>query len=631
MLRGFILIIFLFQATLVFAQQEPNPYRIKKAKSFGGDKCKEYRAIVRKLPNDVRYDIVVEDRLIYFTIPSIDHFQKLFDKNRDGIAIDIVHKDQYKCGEDSPLEESWPSQGYMLAPMYKKELEEIMFFDDLNNVVIKYGRIPEQFNPSEVECNILTLQSKALCDYTSIVNIDYGSWDLLETGLYWDSIPETKGASNIQTFLKTMEFTIPFEKNKTRFLAADIKPLYDSLDLTDYDIMEISILAYSSVEGTVEQNEMLQKGRAQSIVDALQAYQSQEIKTNIITKENWSQFAEDISGTEFRSLKKYSKEEIRNSLFEDRELLDALEPMLKKQRKGLVKLVLQNKVSVYESDPEKLKEFFHHSLTEADLKQAIFLQHVIFERIRAEKLPDEFINQLEIPKESSFGPLFNNILLFNFERLNTDLYQTIEALENLQSLIPNSFKLKYNLLALKLKAWSEGSSLSINRDTLGKQINELNKTGIHPSLLERLKINYHLLLSQYLTYEKDFRGKSKSIKTIYHHYRKLALQEEEALSLAKFMASNSEFKLAEDVLYPKVKSENVSEDLLFYYLNLTIGNPRSIRTTFYQGLLEKAVSLNKARYCELFLPKPQGGFSFQLKSDKILKDSYCENCKMDLP
>lgn len=625
MLRRLILIALLFPA-LVLAQEGENPFNIKEPKGLFKDRCQEYSTILKNLPADVRYSVLIEDGIIFFLMPSLEHFQQIFDKNGDGIAIDILHKDQYACETESYLGNSWPHRGFLLAPLYKKEMEEKMFFDGLNNVIVEYGPLPAQFQSSEIECNVLTLQQKALCNYSIISNIEFGTWDLLDLGFYWDSVPQNKKISDIQILSKTIEFTIPFEKNQSRFLDADIKPLYDSLEINDFDIMELSILAYTSVEGSVELNKTLQTERAQSMIDALQAYQTQEIKTNILTQENWSQFAKDIAGTKFQYLKKHSQDDIRSFLSKDKELLLALEPMLARQRKGLVKLVLQKKRSVYENDPEALKSIFHESLSEPELEQAILLQHYIFERIRNETLPDEFIDQLQIPKESAFGPLFNNIVLFNWERHNYDLHQAIQALEDFQQLSPKSAKLKYNLAALKIQAWSEGNTPTINKEAIEKLIKSINKTDLHPSLVERLKINYYLLLTQYLTYDKKFKKKRKSVRSIYSHYKKLNLGDDEVLSLAKFMAFYSEFDIATDVLYPSTKSEDVSEDLLFYYLKLTIGNPKYTEKADYKNNLQKAVSLNQERYCALFLPKAQGGFTFQLKESTTLKKSYCENC-----
>ncbi|MGL1888079.1 MAG: hypothetical protein OCD76_16305 [Reichenbachiella sp.] len=626
MYRITFLVSFLLLCINTFSQSQSNSYKIKKSKGFLTDRCKDYNTLIKSFPDDIRYGVFIDGRTIYFTFPSIEHFEQLFDKNSDGIAIDIIQNNQYSCDTKSNLSKKWPNRGYMLAPMYKKQLEENLKLDILKNVVVEYGSLPDQFNPNDIECNLLSLQKKALCDYSIISNMKFENWDLLETGLYWDTIPEKIGTSDFQFFYKTLEFTIPFEKDKIEYKEADIKPLYDSLKITGYQINEISIDAYSSIEGSIERNVTLQKGRAQSIINAFQAYQINEIETTISFNENWTQFAKDIKGTEFEYLLKYSKEKIRSELTKNKDFLNSLEPTLSKQRKGMIKLTLQKRISTYEDSPEQLKSTFQQSLSDQDLSQAIFLQQMIFNRIRSDKLPDEFINQLEIPKDSKYGPLFNNIILFDLERFNTDVLQTIKEFEFLETFTPNSSKIKYNLLALKIKSWSEGNTLGYNRNSIAILLDEIDKSEISKSLLFRLKINYNLILIQYLTYEKKFNEKRKLVKELYYQYRNLNLSDTDVYNLAKFLVFYSEFKLAEEVLYSKVVSENVSEELLFYYLELTFAKEKPIKHSAYMKVIQKAIDLNQNRYCNLFLPKSQGGHTFQLLENDLLKQIYCENC-----
>ena len=626
MLNKLLLICFFSSCCTCFAQQIDNPYNIKKAKGFfGRNKCKEYQVTLKKMPKDVRFDVVVEGGEIYILCPSLEHFRNLFDKNRDGIALDVIHKDQYVCGEEF-RKNFQLNKGSLLAPMYRKEMEENMFLDQMNDVVIHYGKLPEQFDPSEVELNLLALQKKSLCGYYLTTNIDYGNWDLLEMGLYWDSIPETGKDLVKESYTKSLSFTIPFEKNSALFAPEDMKPLYDSLALSDYKIAEISIEAFSSVEGPGPQNEILQEQRAQSIIRALQAFQQEEIKKHVQVQENWKQFAEDISGTPFEYLRGYTKEQIKQALAEDEELLEQLEPILARQRKATIELKLQNNQGG-DTSPEKIKQFFHASLTQQDMEEAIFLQHAIFQKIRNEELPDHFIDQLEIPRESAFGPLFNNLVLFQYEREREDLYETIEEIERLQTFLPDNEKLKYNLAALKIRAWAETTSPEINKDAIERLINELKNTEIHPSLVNRLKLNQDLLLIQYLTYEKKFREKGKLVWNVYLQYKAADLDDYELLRLAKFLAFYSEFETATEVLYPRIGEEGVSEDLLFYYLTLTMGNSKTTGTSEYKKVLNKVAAINNVRFCQLFLPKSQGGVTFQLKDNPVLDEAFCRSCQ----
>ncbi len=121
----------------------------------------------------------------------------------------------------------------------------------------------------------------------------------------------------------------------------DIRPLYDSLRLTDFNIKKVKIRAYSSVEGTLKRNIELQEQRAESIVKALQSFQKPVIINDIESSENWVEFLNDISGTKYENLKTLSKKQVRKKIVG--KLSDALELYLKNHRKAVVTLELDKK------------------------------------------------------------------------------------------------------------------------------------------------------------------------------------------------------------------------------------------------------------------------------------------------
>ena len=115
---------------------------------------------------------------------------------------------------------------------------------------------------------------------------------------------------------KTLKFKIPFERNKSNYSQADIKPIYDSLSLTDYNIKGINIKVYSSIEGIASRNEELQELRAKSIVAALQSFQKPTIKTVVSTSENWVDFLNDIKSTKYRTLLILNKKQIFDKIWQ---------------------------------------------------------------------------------------------------------------------------------------------------------------------------------------------------------------------------------------------------------------------------------------------------------------------------
>ena len=70
----------------------------------------------------------------------------------------------------------------------------------------------------------------------------------------------------------------------------------------------------------------------------------------------------------------------------------------------------------------------------------------------------------------------------------------------------------------------------------------------------------------------------------------------------------------------------VDEDLLFYYLNLTIINKELTQSSDYRIIMLNALNMNQERYCKLFNPYGEGGVTFQLLEDEYLRNTYCENC-----
>lgn len=584
-------------------------------------KCKDYLAVYNKLPPEVRYSEYILNGMIYFYMPSEHFFNLLFDNKNDGIAIDIVKRNQLRCYEKNKLANSSINIGHLMPPVYLSELKDNLYIQD-GYVIIPYRKLPPTFNPEEIELNLLIIQKKFLCSYHTTSNIDFTNWKILEMGMYKDSLSTNKKKQIETSVSKRLKFTIPFEKNRSAFEKNDIQPLYDSLQLTDYNIKEINIRAYTSIEGSEEQNISLQQQRANSIVEALQQYQKPEIKSTVVAKENWVEFMNDIQNSKFEYLLNKSKEEIK---FELEKKSNDLEAILASHRKAIIELDLQKKFTEEENNPILLKKYFDQSIKDEKIEEAQYLQEIILEKINDEQLPDEFISKLEVPQESIYGPLLNNFGIFSVDRNSDSLYDNIATFERLQKLLPGNKKVLYNLTALKIKAWREGEFIT-NEGEIKNLIEELRKIGLEKSLSQRLWINYNMILAQYKHQENDYKRKNLALKNVYASYRKLDLEDNDLLSLAKYVSWHSKFDWAENIVSKRVLNVDASEDLIFYYIKLTIRSPKKTRQADYKIFIFNAMDKNNQRFCDIFLPKSQGGVTFQLLRNESLRKIYCENC-----
>lgn len=606
-------------ATSIALSQEN--YGIKDPGKDIDSKCKDYLAIYNRLPPEVRYSEYILNGMIYFYMPSEHFFNLLFDNKNDGIAIDIVKRNQLRCYEKNKLANSSINIGHLMPPVYLSELKDNLYIQD-GYVIVPYRKLPPSFDPAEIELNLLVIQKKYLCSYHTTSNINFTNWKILEMGLYKDSLSNTKKEKIETSVSKRLKFTIPFEKNKSTFEKSDIQPLYDSLQLTDYNIKKINIRAYTSIEGSEKQNIALQQQRANSIVAALQQYQMPEIQSTIVAKENWVEFLNDIQNSKFEYLLVKSKEEIKSEL---EKTSNSLESILAPHRKSIIELDLQKKFTEEENNPILLKKYFDQSIDDENIEEALYFQEIILEKIRDEQLPDDFISKLEIPEESLYGPLLNNFGIFSVEKNNDFLYDNIETFGRLAQLLPGNKKVLYNLTALKIKAWREGNFLT-NEAEIKSLIEDLKKNSLEKSLTERLWINYYMILAQYKHQENDYKRKNLALKNVYASYKKLDLKDEDLLSLAKYVSWHSKFDWAENILSKRVFKVDTSEDLLFYYLKLTIRSPKKTQQADYKTFMFNAIDKNNQRFCDIFLPKSQGGVTFQLLRNESLRKIYCENC-----
>jgi hypothetical protein len=607
-------------------------YDIKLPEGEFSKKCIECYELIKSKPREIQYGIQRDDQdNLYFVVTKKEWFDLLMKKSGDGIAIDIISRERYDCS-NTKLSKNKYIRGDLQKPIYLKELKNNMLPSEHGEVIIKVGAVPEQYKNKEVEFNFIFLKDKNYCHYNSFYDLKSYRWDLLDMGLYFDTLTyktsfDTSLNDQEKYILqhKIMKFEIPFERNKADYLVDDIKPLYDSLKITDFNIKKISIRAYSSIEGNEERNIQLQQERAQSIIKALQSFQQPTITNEVQASENWVDFLNDISLTSYAYFSDLSKEEIKEKL-KDKKLVEELEPYLQKHRKAVIILDLQKKNKYENIAVNELIGMFTKSISDKNLEQAIEIQNSIFEKVRNHELPVNYVDKLEVPEKSDYSLLLNKNSIFKYLMDESDVYNTFKELNELQDYIPNDGHIKYNICALKFKIWLLGSEI-INPIEFKKEINDLKKWGIPQNLIKRMLINYEVIMCEYYMMQGDFVNKDKSLKFIYSNYKSVPLTDFDYLSLAQYFSSYAKYDWAIKLLEKKVHSIDVDEDLLFYYINLTIVNEKLTKKSDYRTIMLNAYNINKKRYCELFNTYGKGGVTFQLLENEYLRKTYCESCK----
>ncbi|MEL0455520.1 hypothetical protein WJN01_04730 [Flavobacteriaceae bacterium SZ-1-7] len=591
-------------------------------------KCETCIKAFKNQPAEAKFSIKRENENLYFEINDKNWFNDLFQNDGDGLAIDIVLKDRYSCELETV--KNTQIKGLLLEPVYSEALKKGLKQVENNVYSTWVGKIPEGFRDREMEWNILFIGNKNLCQYNVLFDLDTYTSDLLDMGMYLDSLTydtrkiKTTDNENYITRNKTLKFIIPFQKNKSKYSQEDIKPIYDSLRLTGFNIKTINIKAYSSIEGITHRNLELQELRAKNIVSALQSFQKPTIETNVSTSENWVEFFNDIKGTKYENLSLLSKNEVKSKIAGS--LSREMEPIFRKHRKAILELQLEKKDKYRSEDAEALLKKFNVAVASNKIDEALDFQNSIFEKLKSGEIPLDFLRGMSVPKDPEFIKLLNKNSAIKYVldfRQALIVYNEMLALEKLA---PNDNEVKYNLVALKIKLWSL-KAIDVKDSDLLNEINGLKKYGIHKALISRMLVNYHMVTADNLMVDGDFETKDASVEFINRNYKKTTLSDYDYLSLAQSFSYYGHSNLAVELLERKARSIDIDEDLLFYYLNLTLVDKELTKDPNYRTIMLNAVNMNSQRFCKLFNSIDNGGITFQLLDDPYLRKTYCENCK----
>jgi len=180
-------------------------------------------------------------------------------------------------------------------------------------------------------------------------------------------------------------------------------------------------------------------------------------------------------------------------------------------------------------------------------------------------------------------------------------------------------------MAIKLKLWRY-NAIVVDEASLNKDINVLKNYGVESDLISRMMANLHIIKAEKLMQKRDYTNKDIAVEYVNNNYKNFTLSNYDYLSLAQFFSYYSNNKLAVKLLENKVRTVDVDEDLLFYYLNLTLIDKELTQDLNYRIVMLNASNMNKERFCKLFNSVENGGITFQLLEDDYLRKTYCESC-----
>jgi hypothetical protein len=416
---------------------------------------------------------------------------------------------------------------------------------------------------------------------------------------------------------KNLSFRIPFEKNKFDFRTEDIAPFIDSLNEPRFNIQNIDIVAYSSVEGDSLRNAELQNKRAASIVGVLEKQQNSKIKYTVNTGNSWEIFKKQIVLTNWYYLADSSQRYVNIKLNRDSILLRKLEPMLREQRFATIQMRVM-------FDLKKLKEDdywiyrYTKALEKKDIKRLLSNQTALINLFQNNKIDYQKFMSVSVPNELKYISLLNNKYLFV-----KDEQERIKKFEELREIAPLHPIVKYNYLAIKLNAIAQLDDDRRREELqiLASLFGSLNAQVIPAGLYNTLAARFYPI-----THEGH---KSKKPET-YSNVREVSKNSPiiESVTLADYYAEQKRYDIAAQILLDHFEAVPQDDKAMLreYCLRLLYYCKISGVTEYEKQYLKIFKTLQKSEpqlFCELF---NQSKISFKFFENLHIKKLFCDSC-----
>ncbi|MEM8569136.1 MAG: hypothetical protein AAGF85_21955, partial [Bacteroidota bacterium] len=114
----------LFTIVTIHCQSQSGIEKIKIPKNISRKKCEGSIQLFNNKPEDVLMGVHAKGSELFFLISDPNWMDKLWIKAYDGIAVDIVSKDQYECNSRKVFKPTDYYRGFTLDPVFKKKFDK---------------------------------------------------------------------------------------------------------------------------------------------------------------------------------------------------------------------------------------------------------------------------------------------------------------------------------------------------------------------------------------------------------------------------------------------------------------------------------------------------------------------------
>jgi hypothetical protein len=134
-------------------------------------------------------------------------------------------------------------------------------------------------------------------------------------------------------------------------------------------------------------------------------------------------------------------------------------------------------------------------------------------------------------------------------------------------------------------------------------------------------LNYDLMGAAYFYRARKYDRMDHCLEEVKRIYPSTEVTEAEAIALAKYFNMYYKFDWSMPLMYPFVKKQGVSEEMLFTFVRTGALFRWEVKDEEYFAFVKKAQLMNNTRFCDWI-----SNLDYQLLRDERFKKLYCGSC-----
>lgn len=555
----------------------------------------------------------IKNDSVFLYYHDIQYFKRIITSSGDGLAVDLITRDQLNCSMANQLDNSPIYDGTLLAPVYRTELFASNQAKGDYRIICNLGAAPPHLKGKQLKPSLVLIKNRKKCSYLVPACVQKAPYPLTEIKPK-RSLP-SKLPLSYRGVTKVEKVTYDFSTSSTSPL--QLPPIPSS----NYPIHSVYIQSFSSIEGDSINNVKLYNSRAEQIKQHLRSKypKLKDHQIRLETKENWELMMFQLHYFEREDLTELPYDSLRQLAVSGDTSL-SWDALLFNQRKASALIFYKGQLPSHAS-PSQLTELslttgiatsnsqmVNNALYELYDDLSIDPRIILDEHVKEYALnhPEIIVNYSALLSEViDDDPLFATAYLFHWIQNSTGLSE--DALYNLSSL--------YTIISRTL---IDDWDLSAQR--LANVIHPEKTTPITASINNKeLVLNLHLAFIEYYGQINDGKGIRRSFDFIADYFTQKSSSPEDDNALALFFNDWSMYPMTNDFLMERFHKNALNEDGVFILaetLNIYPGK----HSASILPLHKKAISLNAKRWCEWI------NSDFQRLRDPAVKQLYCPTC-----